>query len=98
MSVVLVPRKGLEPSRLAAHGPEPCASTNSATWAGAAALLSAGPAAVNAAATIRTRSVSRKLLAASAKPRPVDGISSETHPYGPYGTPTGRISVRFNPK
>ena len=31
---ILVPRKGLEPSRLAAHGPEPCASTNSATWAG----------------------------------------------------------------
>ena len=29
----MVPRKGLEPSRLAAHGPEPCASTNSATWA-----------------------------------------------------------------
>src|SRR5690606_14993168 len=28
----LVPRKGLEPSRLAAHGPEPCASTNSAIW------------------------------------------------------------------
>ena len=28
-----MPRKGLEPSRLAAHGPEPCASTNSATWA-----------------------------------------------------------------
>ncbi len=30
----LVPRRGLEPPRLAAHGPEPCASTNSATWAG----------------------------------------------------------------
>ena len=30
----MVPRKGLEPSHLAAHGPEPCASTNSATWAG----------------------------------------------------------------
>ena len=28
-----MPRKGLEPSRLAAHGPEPCASTNSAIWA-----------------------------------------------------------------
>ena len=29
----LVPRRGLEPPRLATHGPEPCASTNSATWA-----------------------------------------------------------------
>ena len=28
-----VPKKGLEPSRLAAHAPETCASTNSATWA-----------------------------------------------------------------
>jgi hypothetical protein len=30
----LVPTEGLEPPHLAAHGPEPCASTNSATWAG----------------------------------------------------------------
>ena len=29
----MVPRRGLEPPRLAAHGPEPCASTNSAIWA-----------------------------------------------------------------
>ena len=29
----VVPRRGLEPPHLAAHGPEPCASTNSATWA-----------------------------------------------------------------
>jgi hypothetical protein len=29
----LVPKRGLEPPHLAAHGPEPCASTNSATWA-----------------------------------------------------------------
>ncbi len=29
----LVPRRGLEPPHLAAHGPEPCASTNSAIWA-----------------------------------------------------------------
>src|SRR5450830_1756985 len=29
----LVPTEGLEPPHLAAHGPEPCASTNSATWA-----------------------------------------------------------------
>ena len=28
-----MPRKGLEPSHLAAYGPEPYASTNSATWA-----------------------------------------------------------------
>ena len=28
-----MPKKGLEPSRLAAHAPETCASTNSATWA-----------------------------------------------------------------
>lgn len=34
-AIKLVPRRGLEPPRLAAHGPEPCASTNSATWAGA---------------------------------------------------------------
>ena len=30
---LLVPKKGLEPSRLSAHAPETCASTNSATWA-----------------------------------------------------------------
>ena len=30
---IAVPRKGLEPSHLAAHAPETCASTNSATWA-----------------------------------------------------------------
>lgn len=29
----LVPTEGFEPPHLAAHGPEPCASTNSATWA-----------------------------------------------------------------
>jgi len=28
---LLVPKEGLEPSRLAAHAPETCASTNSAT-------------------------------------------------------------------
>ncbi len=31
----MVPRRGLEPPRLAAQVPETCASTNSATWAGA---------------------------------------------------------------
>ncbi len=31
--IPLVPRKGLEPSHLSAYGPEPYASTNSATWA-----------------------------------------------------------------
>ncbi len=30
-SLVEVPKEGLEPSRLAAHAPETCASTNSAT-------------------------------------------------------------------
>jgi hypothetical protein len=30
---LMVPTEGLEPPHLAAHGPEPCASTNSATWA-----------------------------------------------------------------
>ena len=30
---ILVPRRGLEPPHPKAHGPEPCASTNSATWA-----------------------------------------------------------------
>ncbi|ACI91595.1 hypothetical protein OCAR_4449 [Afipia carboxidovorans OM5] len=29
----MVPRKGLEPSRLAAQVPETCVSTNSTTWA-----------------------------------------------------------------
>ena len=29
--VVVVPKEGLEPSRLATHAPETCASTNSAT-------------------------------------------------------------------
>lgn len=28
-----VPKGGLEPPRLAAHAPETCTSTNSATWA-----------------------------------------------------------------
>ena len=32
-SKLKVPRTGLEPARLAAHAPETCASTNSATWA-----------------------------------------------------------------
>src|SRR5690606_27897603 len=32
----VVPRRGLEPPLLAEHGPEPCASTNSAIWAGGA--------------------------------------------------------------
>ena len=32
-NMVLVPRRGLEPPRPKAHGPEPCASTNSAIWA-----------------------------------------------------------------
>ncbi len=44
----LVPRRGLEPPRLAAHGPEPCASTNSATWARCAADVSGSAPAVNA--------------------------------------------------
>lgn len=44
----MVPRRGLEPPRLAAHGPEPCASTNSATWARCAADVSGQRGAVNA--------------------------------------------------
>ena len=32
-SLLVVPTKGLEPLHPKAHGPEPCASTNSATWA-----------------------------------------------------------------
>src|SRR3990170_2029839 len=35
---MMVPRRGLEPPLLAEHGPEPCASTNSAIWAGAGSL------------------------------------------------------------
>ena len=31
--LAVVPTEGFEPPHLAAHGPEPCASTNSATWA-----------------------------------------------------------------
>ena len=31
--LLVVPTKGLEPLHPKAHGPEPCASTNSATWA-----------------------------------------------------------------
>ena len=31
--LIVVPRTGLEPAHLAAHAPETCASTNSATWA-----------------------------------------------------------------
>jgi hypothetical protein len=45
--LMVVPRKGLEPSRLAALPPEGSASTNSATWAGAALLLAASPPDVN---------------------------------------------------
>ena len=33
VSADMVPTEGFEPPHLAAHGPEPCASTNSATWA-----------------------------------------------------------------
>lgn len=29
----MVPTEGFEPPHLSTHGPEPCASTNSATWA-----------------------------------------------------------------
>ena len=36
-----VPRTGLEPARLAAHAPETCASTNSATWAKLSDLMRA---------------------------------------------------------
>lgn len=43
----MVPRRGLEPPRLAAHGPEPCASTNSATWAGVRPRLCGPPCRVN---------------------------------------------------
>ncbi len=50
----MVPRKGLEPSRLATHRPERCASTNSATWA-RRGQLEAGPAAVNAVFSRRDR-------------------------------------------
>src|SRR5450830_104545 len=32
-ALLVVPTKGLEPLHPKAHGPEPCASTNSATWA-----------------------------------------------------------------
>ena len=32
-AALMVPTEGFEPPHLAAHGPEPCASTNSATWA-----------------------------------------------------------------
>ena len=31
--MLVVPRRGLEPPHPKAHGPEPCASTNSAIWA-----------------------------------------------------------------
>ena len=37
-STMLVPTEGLEPPHLTTHGPEPCASTNSATWAAKAGL------------------------------------------------------------
>lgn len=33
VSSFFVPRTGIEPARLAAHAPETCASTYSATWA-----------------------------------------------------------------
>ena len=45
--VKLVPRRGLEPPLLAEHGPEPCASTNSAIWAAGADVCGQG-AGVNA--------------------------------------------------
>ena len=37
--LLVVPTKGLEPLHPKAHGPEPCASTNSATWALCCLLL-----------------------------------------------------------
>ena len=36
---MLVPTEGLEPPHPKAHGPEPCASTNSATWATKAEII-----------------------------------------------------------
>jgi hypothetical protein len=42
----MVPRRGLEPPRLAAQVPETCASTNSAIWA-ATVHVSGSPFAVN---------------------------------------------------
>src|SRR5450830_1431167 len=38
-ALLVVPTKGLEPLHPKAHGPEPCASTNSATWALCCLLL-----------------------------------------------------------
>ncbi len=35
----VVPTEGLEPPHPKAHGPEPCASTNSATWATEGAII-----------------------------------------------------------
>jgi hypothetical protein len=35
----MVPRRGLEPPHPKAHGPEPCASTNSAIWATLAIII-----------------------------------------------------------
>ncbi len=46
--VILVPGRELESPHLAIHGPEPCASTNSATWAGVVTGdLQRGPDTVN---------------------------------------------------
>ena len=64
----LVPRRGLEPPLLAEHGPEPCASTNSAIWAGAADL--SGPhAAVNAQSKPKCRVETRRRMSGRSRRR-----------------------------
>lgn len=62
--VFVVPTEGLEPPHLSEHGPEPCASTNSATWAFLASVI------IDYTILIRMRTMRRRNY--SAKPLEVN--------------------------
>ena len=68
---LLVPTEGIEPPHPKAHGPEPCASTNSATWAlccfAAFLLIAACSAATDKIIRVGAHSVNQHLLFSSRK-------------------------------
>jgi hypothetical protein len=81
----MVPRRGLEPPRLAAQVPETCASTNSAIWA-ARVHVSGAPVAVN---RLFSKSHGRRKMGLSARSgrwRKVVELGNFPHVMGAAGT------------